>query len=466
MHSNIDLEYFFSPPQLRHAYFSYKESKTDRYDPSQIRIPEGADGVDFQAFESDLTRNIHEVSRRVLSGRYVFYPLREVEIPKPLGKSRTLSVARIRDVLVQKQLYNALYARSEDWFSRPGIDTASVAYRRGKSAHKAIQGIWNAYRDGFEWVVDADIRQFFDRLNHDRMLDVLELLIGDGNSIAFALLRRYLKTDYIPFNIYKDMSYEERKNLFRTQKPQRQTRTLGVPQGGVLSGMMANLYLYAFDVWVVQVLGQSIPLRYFRYADDFVVLTRDQKCARQAFEKIEMKLAEELMLEIHPIGSKSKILNITDEGLEFVGFQVTQRHIRVRPANIIKFKKNFQWSINRIKKHSTDENEKLLEELVFYYVNSIVQGPTGNCQMCGKPLQRRNWISFFAPVLTDLRQIKKLDGWIRRTINHFMFQQYGSRIRNRQHLRSKELASLMQEYNRCKGGRFCRCDNADTDSEI
>ena len=247
--------------------------------------------------------------------------------------------------------------------------------------------------------------------------------------------------------------------LFRESKPRRHRRTAGVPQGGVLSGMLANLYLNAFDEWVLHTLNEEIPLRYFRYADDLVALTQTEEEAHQAFEKIERKLANKFKLTVHPIGTKSQIRNIKTGGIEFVGFQITHKHIRVRPQNIVKFQKHFEWSIGRIKKHGTSDQEKRLEELIRYYLNSIIHGPPDNCQNCGKANRRYNWMSFFAPVITDLRQIRKLDGWIRKTVNRYMFEQYGTRIRNKRHLQSKELGSLMQEYNRCKGLRFCRCDD-------
>jgi RNA-directed DNA polymerase len=163
MSSVINLEPYFSCEGIESAYWRYKESKTDRYKPQKIAIPMGADGITWQDFERNLVRNATNISRRVLNGSYQFYPLREVEVKKPSGDMRILSIASIRDALVQRQLYEALYKSAETMFARPGLDRVSSAYRKGKSAPDAALRIWRSFkRDGYGYALDADIQKFFD----------------------------------------------------------------------------------------------------------------------------------------------------------------------------------------------------------------------------------------------------------------------------------------------------------------
>jgi RNA-directed DNA polymerase len=163
MTTSIDLEPFFSADAIKAAYVRYKESKTDRFRSDRIRIPMGADGITWEDFECNLDRNAHNISRRVLNGSYQFYPFREKDVEKPGGGVRILSIAGVRDALVQRQLYEALYESAEAMFAQPGLDQVSFAYRRGKSAPYAVRCIWQAYKsDGYGYAFDADICKLFD----------------------------------------------------------------------------------------------------------------------------------------------------------------------------------------------------------------------------------------------------------------------------------------------------------------
>jgi retron-type reverse transcriptase len=155
---HINIAPFFTTEALKEAFFNYKEAKTDKYDGSIVKIPMGADGVEWQHFEKNIDNRVKNIERAVLEDKYIFYPLREIEIPKPNSdKTRTLSVASIRDVLVQKQLYEALQESSERIFSRKVLDKVSLGYRKGKSIRDVALGIRNSYENGFGYVLDADL---------------------------------------------------------------------------------------------------------------------------------------------------------------------------------------------------------------------------------------------------------------------------------------------------------------------
>jgi RNA-directed DNA polymerase len=260
MPAMINLDPFFMPEALKDCYKRYKASKTDRYEPDRIKIPMGADGVTWQNFERNLDKNVGYISHRVANGSYLFYPLREKEMKKPDDGVRIISIAGIRDALVQRQLYEALYKSAETMFAKPKLDKVSFAYRRGKSAPEAAHRIWQSFRrDSYGYAFDADIRKFFDTLDHNRLMELIETWVG-RDTIVGTLLWRYIRTDRVPYDSYPHGPGWQK--YFMSNKPQRIPRLQGVPQGGVLSGMLANLYLREFDRWVVEELSQQFDLRY------------------------------------------------------------------------------------------------------------------------------------------------------------------------------------------------------------
>ena len=289
MSQNIDdyLNAAFTPDNVIRAFFEYKYAKWDHFSEihsPKINIPIGADGITYEGFENQLTRNARNICRRINSNSYIFYPFREVEKEKEPKtkppKYRILSVVSIRDALVQNILYaDVLYKPMEDLFRtldqpRP----VSFSYRKGKSAPDAAKIVHEYLLEGYTHYLDGDLSKYFDTIPHNKLLDRLALVIGDRNTITFNLVRRFLKTDRVEFSTYKNKRSKNHKpigyRVFHWIKPKRKCRKAGVPQGGVLSGMLANLFLHDFDNWVVHDLGQRIDLKYVRYADDFLILVR------------------------------------------------------------------------------------------------------------------------------------------------------------------------------------------------
>lgn len=476
----VDLQYHFSEAALREAWDALIEAKTDKYDGKTIKMSMGADGITFQDFRQNLPRNIREISHKVLHGEYFFYPLREVKIPKdPKDASRgerPLRIARIRDTLVQKKLYDALYDDIETLFGGK-LDDVSVAYRRGKSAHHAIQGIWHSYReDGYEYALDADIQKFFDKINHAYLMQKVDgLLVEPGQAaedvIERQLIWRYIRTPFVPYDTYRHMSSKQWRKHFMENRPevpqeQLEGERLGIPQGGVLSGMLANLYLHEFDLWVMDELGRDFDLRYFRYADDFVVLTKSREDAEAIADPISEKL-DAMHLAMHPLGSdKTRIAHIPSDKLDFLGFRITEHHVQVKPKNIQRFKDRFRTSIRRISTHKTEDHEKRIKQVVEYYVNSKILGPPDVCEACELPRRQYNWVSFFAPVITDMNQLHDLDVWMRRTLYDYMWETHGVRIKNKNHLTGYGMTTLIEQYRRYKKRKFCICQPEQTSEYI
>src|SRR5262249_43675116 len=158
------------------------------------------------------------------------------------------------------------------------------------------------------------------------LLDRFSEVIGGKHSRTFNLVRRFVKTDRIPYENYKDIS------IFHRRKPKRVKRAAGVPQGGVLSGMLANLYLHRFDKWVIEKLISGKKLRYIRYADDFIILSQEEFLLEGVYSNIDKKLRELGLLL-----NAEKTIPIVDTrktGLNFVGFRFTLTAIHVRDKNI------------------------------------------------------------------------------------------------------------------------------------
>lgn len=457
----VELIPFFTSEAIKDAYWEYKARKTDLYHSDLVKIPMGADGITWQDFERNLDRNTQNISRRVLNGSYQFYPFREVDVSKPSGGVRTLSVACIRDALVQRQLYTALYDSAERLFAQRPVDRVSFAYRKGKSAPKAAARVWASINNrGYWFALDADVVKFFDHLDHDRMMNLIEEWLG-RESLPGKLMWHYLRTDRVPYASYKDE--EGRERYFMKHRPRRLPRKIGVPQGGVLSGLLANLYLHEFDWWVMSEQKRRHDLEYFRYADDFVMLTRDSSTAVNLYEPVKRKL-EELRLELHPLGSeKANIRDIRHEGLVFVGFEFTEKNVRAKPQNISRFKTRFKTALARepLLQSRSDQWFDRLSLAVAWCANPKVTGPLPEvCPNCGLPKDRsRSWMAFFASVVSDENQIRQLDRWIRTKISQHFFKQYGVRI-GRRELRCAGLRSLFGQYwtmKRAKG-EICRCD--------
>jgi retron-type reverse transcriptase len=455
----------FSFESLRQAYESYKERKSDYFNVNEIEIPMGADGVTHQAFEKELERNLINIRKRVLNGTYLFYPFREIDIPKPDGGIRTLSIASIRDIIVQQQIYKTTYPTIEKLFKDPSVDYVSFAYRKGKSSPQAALYLHKYISNGYCYVLDTDIVKYFDNLSHKRLLSILSNHIDDS-SLTYKLIRRFLRTDRVPFDTYKNIRIKRLngKEIFRKIKPKRCRRIAGVPQGGILSGMLANLYLYDFDVWIMNDLKQNIDLQYIRYADDFIILVKQDFHLEELRHQVSKKLKNfELCLHTE----KTKALNIRECGLNFVGFHFTDTTISISERNIKKFQERFSKKIES--DISWNQKFKSIEhrvkELILRKLNYKIYGVQDTCKKCLLRIEERpkSWISYFS-VTTDILQLKKLDKWIREQISIHFLSNYRFHVK-RKNVR-KFLASIEKEYYSLRKKKICRCITNNNENDV
>jgi RNA-directed DNA polymerase len=301
----------------------------------KVKQNRGADGIDevsIEEFERTLEQNLNEIQRLLKQDRYVPNPVKRVYIPKPDGKRRPLGIPTIRDRVVQQTLKNVI----EPIFEAEFLDS-SFGYRSGKSAKQAIEQIEAIRDEGNEWVVDADIKAFFDTVNHEKLIDAVAERISDGRVLR--LIRAFLEADIM----------EQGQRLAKN--------VIGTPQGGVISPLLANIYLHYFDVRMAE-LGYEVV----RYADDFLVLCGSEEEAKEALSHVEEILGE-LELTLHP--EKTKIKNFS-EGVDFLGFTIYISHKVPQKKGIKKFKD----AVRR----ATRRNLPINLEMVIQRLNPVVIG--------------------------------------------------------------------------------------------
>ena len=252
-------------PMLRTAFYALRRDAAP-----------GADGLTWQDYEADLDRRIEDLHYRVHRGAYRAQPSRRRFIPKPDGRQRPLAIAALEDKIVQRAVVMVLNAIYEEDFL--GL---SYGFRPGRSQHDALDamvtGIGNTK---VNWILDADIRSFFDMVNQEWLIRFVEHRVGDRRIIR--LIQKWLKAGILEDEV---VTISER----------------GTGQGSVISPLLANIYLhYAFDLWAKrwrqrEATGDMIVVR---YADDIVVGFEHEADARRFLDMMRARL-EEFALTLH-----------------------------------------------------------------------------------------------------------------------------------------------------------------------
>ena len=273
----------------------------------KVRRNKGAGGVDgetLEEFEEGLQERLERLHGELKTDTYRPQPVRQKLIPKAgqPGKYRPLGIPAIYDRVCQQALLNRLEPIFE-----PVFDDANFGYRRGRSAKDAMGKIWRELQDGCEWVVDADLKNFFGTVDHDRLITLVAQRVSDGRVLQ--LIETMLKAGCLADGVY-------------------QPTTEGTPQGGVVSPLLSNVLLTPFD-WEMRARGYRLT----RYADDWVVTCRTRQEAGQALEEAK-KLLTELGVILNE--QKTRIVHVS-QGFEFLGYKIKRGTRKLHlPANKIR----------------------------------------------------------------------------------------------------------------------------------
>lgn len=292
----------------------------------------GVDGITIEAFEKNAGMYLREIQRLLMQGRYEPDPVRRHYIEKDNGKLRPLGIPTIRDRVCQQAVRQVIEPIFEQDFYY-----YSFGFRKGYSAHQALTTIRRAKHRGHNYVVDLDIMSFFDEIPHDLLMEKVHERITDGKVLM--LIRKWLTA-----GVMEDGQFHETE--------------LGSPQGGVVSPLLANIYLNHFD-WGMKEKGFAVV----RYADDAVILCKTREEAEAAYRAAKNILEGELRLRMHP--EKTKVVHF-DEGFRFLGFDFWKEYMVLPEAKAKKYK-------DKVRRITRRHQGKNLEEMIGK-LNEVVRG--------------------------------------------------------------------------------------------
>jgi RNA-directed DNA polymerase len=332
-----------------------------------VRRNRGAAGIDrvsINLYERQLFQNLAALERRLKGGTYQSLPLRRVHIPKGnTGETRPLGIPAVADRVAQEMVRQLLNPLFEGIFHDD-----SYGFRPRRSCHKAVRRVLELKRQGYQHVLDADIKGFFNNIPHHVIMNGVSQLVADGN-ILF-LVEQFLRAGVMEDGVFRSTD-------------------LGTPQGGVISPLLANITLNSLD-WALHHAG----FRFVRYADDFVVLTKSEPKVREAHDLVLQHLAS-LGLSLSAEKTKMTTFRL---GFAFLGFDISAWSVKMRSKSVEKFKDKIRELTIR------KEN---LDQRTIKKINQVVRG-TAN---------------YFGSDFSHCQAIfRTLDGWMRMRIRCMKFK--------------------------------------------
>ncbi|MHB8809083.1 MAG: group II intron reverse transcriptase/maturase [Desulfobulbaceae bacterium] len=372
----------------------------------------GIDGVTFEVIEEGATAFVAELAEALRNKTYKPDPVKRVMIPKSDGSQRPLGIPTIRDRVAQMATKLVIEPIFEADFC-----VTSYGFRPKRSAHDAVDDVAQAMISGYSEVIDADLSKYFDTIPHANLMAVLAERICDGAILH--LIKMWLTAPIM--EIGKDGT----KRNVGGGKGNRK----GTPQGGVISPLLANLYLHILDrIWERRGLQQRLGARIVRYADDIVLLCRRGKSAsamavlRQILKRLELTLNE----------AKTKVVDAFVGKFDFLGFTIwlgRGRKTRRYYPHVEPSKKAEQKVKDRITELTKRERTIMPLEWVVNEVNTMLRGWVGyfHYRNCSQPLGRvRNHLE--QRLITHLRKRHKVrdrkSGYVKFP-NRSLYEKYG-----------------------------------------
>lgn len=325
----------------------------------RVKANGGSAGVDGRSISEAswfIRQHWDGIRLSLANGRYKPSPIRRVEIPKQDGGSRPLGIPTVLDRVIQQAMAQVLMPIFD-----PNFSESSYGFRPRRSAHHAVRQVKKLFRAYRPVAVDVDLSKFFDTVNHDLLMQCVEKRIKDQRVLK--LIRKYLKADVIA----DGLSIKVHK---------------GVPQGGPLSPLLANILLDELDREL-----ERRGHRFARYADDFIIMVKTVRAGKRVFKSIRNYLDRDLKLEVNE--TKSKVARLDE--CTFLGFSILRGKIRWSPKSETQFKRRIKELTGRSWGVSMQYRLKKLREYM------------------------RGWIGYFG-LSEYYGAIPPLDQWIRRRV--------------------------------------------------
>jgi RNA-directed DNA polymerase len=292
-HSLIDKVY--KPDNLLSAY-------------REVAANKGASGVDnitIEDFTVALARNVSKLEQQLRDGSFRPQSIKRVHIPKPgTNETRPLGIPTVRDRVVQNALRHVLEPILERQFA-----DHSYGFRPNRGCKDALRRVDQLVKSGYKYTVDVDLKSYFDTIPHDRLLQELRKYVADNSVLG--LVEKFLQADIL-------------------DGLEQWTPTMGAPQGAIISPLLSNLYLNDLDHTMT---SQGCEMT--RYADDLVIQCRTREEAEAALEKVRLWTVERGLI-LHP--TKTKIVQVDEEGFEFLGYRFIKHRRFPRKKSLTKFK--------------------------------------------------------------------------------------------------------------------------------
>jgi len=342
----------------------------------RVKANKGAPGIDhmsIEEFPEFARKNWDSVRESLLAGTYHPSPVRRVEIPKATGGTRPLGIPTVLDRLIQQAIYQALMPIFD-----PGFSDYSYGFRPGRSAHNAVYQIRESIREGYRVAVDMDLSKFFDTVNHDVLMHRVARKVRDKRVLR--LIGKYLRAGVMVNG-----------RLQATPK--------GVPQGGPLSPLLANILLDDLDKEL-----ERRGHRFVRYADDFIILVKSQRAGDRVLQSVQRFLERKLKLQVNQDKSQMALTSQTD----FLGFTFKGTKIRWSDKAFREFKRRV--------KHLTGRS---------WFVSMPYRFKKLAQYVCG-------WMNYFG-ISEHYRPIPEIDHWLRRRVRMCYWKQwrrFKTRVRN------------------------------------
>jgi RNA-directed DNA polymerase len=328
----------------------------------------GVDGMTVRDLPGYLKQHWPAIREQLLSGTYVPQPVRRVEIEKPDGSGmRKLGIPTVLDRFIQQAVMQVLQRRWDRTFSEN-----NYGFRPGRSAHQAVEQAQRYIAGGYRFVVDLDLEEFFDRVNHDRLLAKIAERVSDKRMLK--LIRAFLRAGVMEGGLVSPVDE-------------------GTPQGGPLSPLLSNIVLDEFDREL-----ERRELRFARYADDCNIYVRSRRAGERVMQSITRFITTKLKLKVNE--QKSAVARPWER--KFLGFSFTWAFTpkrRIAPKAVMRFKKQVRELTSRTRGVSI---ERMAEELTRYL---------------------RGWIGYFGKCETP-SVLQSLEEWTRRRLRSAIWKQW------------------------------------------